>query len=233
MLAQQLFPMSRYQGTLVPIIAPYPDMETKPQFVMLYETSSWRDDSMTLLDFLRKTNAKGEIIAWLKKKHTESDSSLTLDAFANAYIPQGEKIISADTVSKFNDKYYGQWMALHVPFRKMEDLLIPDVLNKVPTGLKYLACAMHHRGDYWNDNAALREQFMLEAHRDDYIDNVLSMLRATKHLLHLHLTGVMTLDAALPSVMPHPSPTHVHMHQWSSRALTNYHWFCIIVHHGA
>ena len=84
MLAQQMFPMSRYQGTLVPIIAPYPDMETKPQFVMLYETCPWRDDCRTLLDFLRKTNAKGEIISWLKKKYQQSDESQTLHAFANA-----------------------------------------------------------------------------------------------------------------------------------------------------
>ena len=99
----------------------------------------------------------------------------------------------------------------------MNDLLIPHVVQKVPADLKYLACVLYHRRDHWNDNAALREQFMLEAHRDDYIDNVLSMLRATKHLVHSYLTGDMTLESMQTSVVPPSIPNLMHLHQYRNR----------------
>ena len=33
-------------------------------------------------------------------------------------------MVAADTVNRFNDKYYGQWLALHVPLRKLADLAV-------------------------------------------------------------------------------------------------------------
>ena len=40
-----------------------------------YMECSWRQDSMSFLDFLRKTNKHGEIAGWLKKKHKQQVES--------------------------------------------------------------------------------------------------------------------------------------------------------------
>ena len=61
-LAGQMFPMCHYGGTLIGIVAPYPGMEKKPNFVTLYEKCEWRSDGMTLLEFLRKANKDGGIV---------------------------------------------------------------------------------------------------------------------------------------------------------------------------
>ena len=36
---------------------------------------------------------------------------------------QGEKIVGVDTVYRFNDKFFGQWLAMNVPFRTWNDLI--------------------------------------------------------------------------------------------------------------
>ena len=45
-----------------------------------------------------------------------------LDAFANNYVTQGEKLVAASTYSMLNDRYYGQWTVLHTPFRDIAEL---------------------------------------------------------------------------------------------------------------
>ena len=39
----------------------------------------------------------------------------------------GEKVVAAEMVSMLNDKFFGQWLALHVPFRQLDDLLVPEI----------------------------------------------------------------------------------------------------------
>ncbi|CAE7575749.1 Pif1, partial [Symbiodinium pilosum] len=38
--------------------------------------------------------------------------------------------MACDTVSLFNDRWFGQWLALRQPFRKLSDLLLNDVVEK-------------------------------------------------------------------------------------------------------
>ena len=47
--------------------APWPGMkeEAVPKIVQLYQESAWRRDDMSLLEFARKTNKKGEIAQWI------------------------------------------------------------------------------------------------------------------------------------------------------------------------
>ena len=54
----------------------------------------------------------------------------------------GEKLMAISFVSRMRDEFYGQWMAMHVPFKKLDELLEPDIVEKVPPHLKYFACAM-------------------------------------------------------------------------------------------
>ena len=59
-MAGNLFPQCTYGGTLHDIIAPWPGMEKKPAYVERYEDCDWRGSDMTLLEFLRKSNDKGQ-----------------------------------------------------------------------------------------------------------------------------------------------------------------------------
>ena len=47
-----------------------------------------------------------------------------LEEFGNDCEMHGEKIIAAETVSRLNDKYYGQWLALNHPFRDLDSLQV-------------------------------------------------------------------------------------------------------------
>ena len=62
----RLFPHCIYGGSIVPIVAPWPGIETKPDFVKAYEKCTWRGKDMSLLEYLRKANKKGDIVDWVK-----------------------------------------------------------------------------------------------------------------------------------------------------------------------
>ncbi|CAE7584772.1 unnamed protein product, partial [Symbiodinium sp. CCMP2592] len=81
-LFKQLFPDFALGGTMLPIVAPWPTMDAQPEFVRRYEECLWRSDSMSLLEYLRKTNAAGEVVAWIQKLHAAADSALDLGEFA-------------------------------------------------------------------------------------------------------------------------------------------------------
>ena len=81
-LATFLFPQCSFGGTLVDIAAPYPGMGEKPEFVLRYEASVWRGPDMSLLEFLRKSNAKGDVIRWVKQQHTRAETADTLEEYA-------------------------------------------------------------------------------------------------------------------------------------------------------
>ena len=189
-LAGQLFPQISYGGTLKPIVAPYPEMGVKPDYVERYEESSWRSEGTTLLDFLRKSNDQGNIIQYLKKTHAaQAAPGKSLEEFARAYHPRGEKLIAASTVSRLRDLYYGQWMALHVPFRSLHKLLLEDIVARVPEKLKFSACALAQAPDYWADEPRIRKDMELEAYSDDHIATVLGWIRAQRRLVERYLQG--------------------------------------------
>eukprot|EP00973_Karenia_brevis_P096240 12431328-Karenia_brevis.AAC.1 len=53
------------------IVAPYPGMLEVPSYVQQYTKSQWRSDSMSLLEYLRKSTDRGDIIGWLQKAYQE------------------------------------------------------------------------------------------------------------------------------------------------------------------
>ena len=59
-IAAQQFPVFKMGGSIYPVIAPYAGMPTKPEFVEQYENCNWRGQHMSLLEFLRKVNKKGD-----------------------------------------------------------------------------------------------------------------------------------------------------------------------------
>ena len=181
-------PMFFMGGTMMPIIAPHPDMDRKPAYVQLYEEALWRGE-MTLLEYLRKVNSKGGILEHIRKVHFKSGQMQDLETFAVKFQTFGEKVIAAEMVSMTNDKYFGQWMALNVPFRRLEELMVPDIVRLVPDQVKYLACALHWAPEFWRNEGAVRSHMALRAHRTAYIDTVVSMITAQDFFIQQHLTG--------------------------------------------
>ncbi|CAE7707363.1 pif1 [Symbiodinium sp. CCMP2592] len=197
-LCKQLFPDFALGGTMLPIVAPWPIMAEQPAFVRRYEQCVWRSDDMTLLDFLRKSNASGDVVAWLQKAHAAADTPLDLGEFASAYPTFGEKIIAAETVGIFNDKYFGQWLMLNVPFRAAADFLDPEIMAKVPARYQLFACAHRAAPEYWADRGRIVEDLQLAAHRDTGIANFLALLAAQQAIVQQYLRGEITLEDEVP-----------------------------------
>ena len=176
-LAAERFPQVDYKGSMVDINVPLPNADKKPMWLKRYESSGWRRDDMSLLEFLRKSSmTSGRIIRHIQESHKqqvrariehalmaqgkdaklakkeaegvlrlyrqrlqqqdqETEGALSdfvlgrvgvevpeLEDFANNYISQGEKLVAACVYSMLNDRYYGQWVVLHVPFRQLAEL---------------------------------------------------------------------------------------------------------------
>eukprot|EP00439_Symbiodinium_sp_Y106_P037235 s1631_g4.t1 len=47
----------------------------------------------------------------------------TLEDFANNYVCRGEKLAAVSMHSMLNDRYYGQWLGLNRPFRRLEEFM--------------------------------------------------------------------------------------------------------------
>ena len=204
LLASQTFPMFFLGGTMRPIIAPHPGMPTKPDYLLQYEAATWRGD-MTLLEFLRKVNAnaKGAILEHIRKSHIAAGTQDSLEAYALRYETFGEKVIAAEMVSMLNDKFYGQWLALHVPFRRLEDLLAPEIVSRVPDGVKYLACALHLAPEVWRQPAVIRSYMEVRAHREAFIETVISMISAQEGFVQQHLDGhLLAPEPGQPACIP-------------------------------
>ncbi|CAE7365302.1 unnamed protein product [Symbiodinium natans] len=190
--------LSTQSGGKRDLVAPYPDQEPKLREVELYEQADWARGRISLLDYLRKTTAEGKICHWLKKKHAQSGSEATLEDFAANYVMQGEKVVAAETVSKFNDRYFGQWLMLHVPFEEATDFCLPEhVARRLPEAHKYFAMAIlceHSVAQaMWQDDEKIRAELKMEAHTKDHVDTILAMIRAHRGLLQEYLDG--SLDA--------------------------------------
>ena len=200
LLAAQIFPQFFMGGTVRPLQAPWPGMPEKPKFVELYEACPWRGDHMSLLEWLRKTNANGDILTWIKKAHARSSSDESLFEFARSCETRGEKVIAAETVRIFNDKFFGQWMALNLPFRDMSELLDVEVMERVPTHFVLHASALQQAPGYWTDDAKVTATLQLAGHRDGYIDNALAMLAAQRSLIQKYMEGALDKNDAVPEV---------------------------------
>ena len=189
-LAAKTFPPCRYSGTMEELRAPWPGMkvEAVPKIVQLYQ-STWRRENMSLLEFARKTNKKGEIAQWVRQKRIKQGSAETLEDFANGCEMEGEKLIAVEMVSVFNDRYFGQWLALRSPFRSLEDLLHPAVTEKVPVQYQHLGNALARCPEHWIDEEAVTKELELEAMGVAKVKSFLAKLKAERHLVEQYLKG--------------------------------------------
>ena len=198
-LAAKTFPPCRYSGTMEELRAPWPGMKEEgvPKIAQLYQESAWRREDMSLLEFARKTNKKGEIAQWVWNKWNKQGSVESLENFANSCKMEGEKLIAVETVSVFNDRYFGQWLALRSPFRALEDLIDPAVAEKVPEEYQHLGSALARCPEHWSNEEAVTKELELEAMGVAKVKSFLAKLKAERHLVEQYLAGhILKGDAA-------------------------------------
>ena len=203
LFAQQM-PPCRYGRTMIPLIAPWPGMETPPPVVKTYEESTWRREDMSLLEFCCKTNCNGQIAKWVAQLHKASgdlapaDDAATklskLRAFANDCPMKGEKLVACDMLSVFNDRWFGQWLALRRPFRRLGDLMLRDVLEKVPAQYVHFASAALRCPEYWEDEERIRADLELEAMGNDKIETFLAKVKAQLAFVRKFLSGQLAKE---------------------------------------
>ena len=127
----------------------------------------------------------------------QSGDDCTVEEFANKYDSRGEKVVAVFYVSRLRDEFYGQWMATHLPFEKLEDLLVEDIIAKVPDRMKHFACAMSLGGEYWDNEELVKQDMQLECIGNDHIETVLNFIKAQRHLLGQYLDGEICVDDEL------------------------------------
>ena len=161
---------------------PVPGDGDLPKEVRLYEESEWRGPDMSLLDFLRRSNEQGQIIHWLKRKFLDDEKQGKTEAqdveeYARTYKMFGEKLVAADMLSWRSDRHHGQWLVLHVPFRRITELLDPEVDAKVPRPHRFLAhalrCPHPVARAFWQDEAKAAEEMKREGRQRKYIEDLL------------------------------------------------------------
>ena len=167
-LAMKWFPQCFAGGTLQKFRVPVPWEGAPPERVKQYMTCTWRPMDMTLAEFLRKTSRNGRIHPRLQQRYRQAKAEAekegdelmeeSMETWAVNASPEGEVALAALYLSRYNDRFYGQWVVMNVPFRDVEhDLKKPD-LDKVPDHLYFQALAMLHCPEHWRNPAAIRSE---------------------------------------------------------------------------
>ena len=185
---------------------PVPDQAEFPAEVGRYKTCTWRGPDMSLLDYLRKSNEEGDIAGWLKEKWRKTAPDTDLIAFAQAYLPDGEKVIACAMGSRLRDKHYGQWLMLHVPFLGPSQFMQAVGVDRTPSTDKYLAaclaCPHPVAVAYWN-NPQLQEEAMLqEGNGSHYRKEVLDHITTQSHLVRRYMAGELAASEPPVRAMP-------------------------------
>ena len=199
-LAMQWFPQCFAGGTLQRFVVPVPWQQAEwPARVQQYMKSTWRAPDMTLAQFLRKTNQKGNVHHKLKLKYErakkaaeEAQTELfedSLEEWANNVKTEGDVALAAMFLSRYNDKYYGQWVLMNVPFRDFDAEMQKPKLALVPEHLYYQTLAYLVKPDHWTNPEAIRADLELEAFREYHIKNILAMIAANQGLIDKYLDG--------------------------------------------
>ena len=202
-LAMQWHPQCLAGCTMQRFQVPVPWLGDCPTRVQQYMESKWRAPDMPLIEFLRKSNKQGKIHQYLVKQYRQGQGpdgeAEHLEDWANNAPTGGQVAVAAIYLSRYNDRYYGQWVLMNVPFKNIQDLKRPE-LDLVPDHLYYQALAFLHRPEHWTNEAAIREELELEAFREHHIRNIVAMLFANQGLIRQYLDG--TLDKNVDATRP-------------------------------
>ena len=184
--------MSTKSGGKRDFVVPWPGKEVLPPEITYYTSATWARGQIPLLDFLRKTNRAGQIANWLKKLHAADSQGRSLEHFAREYTCRAEVAVSAEMYSRFNDKFYGQWLVLHVPFLSIDDFA-PGDSSPVPPELQFFAAALANSHpaarEVWGSDDAILREVKLEGHSTRHATSIMNMVRATRKLVEDYRAG--------------------------------------------
>jgi len=213
-LNAQGIPQVSMGGTLKPLLVPKHPSEAKSKGVQQYMGSTWRSESMSFLEFLRKASQKGEVQKYVRKAHQASRSTESIAAFANAYAPRGGVLVAATLNSRFSDAFYWQWCQLHVPFRNLNDLWHPHAAL-VPQAYQGFAVSLLLRPDFWRAEENIRADMELEGLQESYMLSNLAMVRAHTTIVDAYIAGDLQDD------VDEPPPRMAHMERAHGLGPTN------------
>lgn len=194
---------------------PVPDQGDVPAEIRLYEKCTWRSETLSLLDYLRKSNNDGNIAGWLQTAHHLRGQGQSLEEFVASYKMKGEKVVAIDYLSWLNDRRYGQWLVMNVPFRNLQDLVPAEVTALVPKAHKYLAMCVKSEdpvaarvfGQRDVNTAWLENEMKIEAHGRAFRDTVLHYITTSVGLIYKYLDGRLSV-ADLPPQQQQGIPAH-------------------------
>lgn len=115
----------------------------------------------------------------------------------------GEKVVAADMVSRLNDKFYGQWLMLHVPFTDPEwffqNPAVTNELALIPKEHRYFGMAVlcpHPVAQaVWQSRDRVEEELKVEAHTRAFRRTLLGMLDANLALVQKYIAGQADAEA--------------------------------------
>ena len=179
-------------------IVPEPDRHELPMEIEQYCSAHWAAGQIPLLEFLRKTNRRGAIAHWLRREHERVGGERDLHDFAREFEVRGQQVVAVTMVSRFNDRHYGQWLMLNVPFADPRQFVNEDLLRRVPKEYRYLTmvltCEHPVARATWSSRDRLEAEMVAEARDQRHIQMIVGMVAAHRVLIDLYLAG--RLDAA-------------------------------------
>ena len=150
---------------------------------------------MSLLEFLRKSGRDGQISQKYRRIHQARKIEMPLTDWVNSYPADGQTLVASVMYTRTNDRYFGQWLLLNVPFRDLDDLWRPQA-DLLPDSLRFLGLCLLHRPDFWRNPGRIAADMEQEAKSDLYIQNALASIAARIELVDAYLSGEMTIAEA-------------------------------------
>ena len=202
-LAAQQHPQFLSRGLVKKFIVPLPWEKEMPQVVQDYMASPWRSSSMSLLEYLRRVGAGGQIQQRYRRLHKLRKVEAPLEEWINSLPAEGEILVAAIMSTRATDRYCGQWLLLNVPFRALDDLW-DERAARVPAALKFLTLCLLKRPGFWKAPEALRADLELEASPELRIENFQALLASRVELAEAYLNGELHVEESDPSLLSLP-----------------------------
>ena len=213
-MANQMLPQCFVGGAIRKISVPVPIVDDTVWIeqpskgaIAAYMSCTWRGDDMSFKEYLRKASRSGTIHQRLKRLYDSLNLQKPLEEWIKEYKTKGQIMLSPILYSRVSDKFYGQWLLLHVPFRSLDQLMDARVL-RVPKSYRCLALCLIHRGTtFWRRMAEVEASLALEAHSEAKIENLKNMLQAQTEMVESYLKGDLRIEDHPDPVLP--QQTHV------------------------
>ena len=210
-LAAQQHPQFFSRGHVRKVSPLVPWEAEPPEHLLQYMSCKWRSEDMTLLDYLRRAGLDGKIHQKYRRLHKAHGGNMSLEQWIRETKPSGEVLVAPVMYSRNSDRYYGQWLVMHVPFRRLDDLWDARAAA-VPKELQFICLCLLKRGSYWRKLHKVRHDMELEARTDVAIENALSLLAARVELCDAYMRGSLSLEE-------HPCPPPTALEQAHSISL--------------